>query len=257
MDPFSTLETWLNYLNLAGDVAVVLALAGRKLARVYRILLLYFLVDLLASLLGLGFDRRYAYQAYYVGQAVKWILAFWFILDLYGRVLAPHPALAKFGRAAVGVLLAVAVAVSLPGFLLELYRPYDPDLNFFLFSRFERTADSAVAILLLLISAFLVWYPVKMRRNVVSYLAGFTVYFTVRAVGLTAMDWWRIYFQQVDAAVLAVALGCMVFWAVVMRPEGETQTVSGHGWNPQEAERLSLQLDHANEWMARLLRGGP
>ena len=248
-----TLADWLTYLNMAGDVVVILALAWRRLAGVYRLLFLYFLADLLQSALVVSLAEPFPFGIYFGGQAVKWILSFWFVLNLYGRVLAPHPALAKFGRATVGILLAIAVAASLPSFFLELYRPYDLDKTLFLFNRFERTADSANAIFLILMSVFLIWYPVKVRSNVASYLAGFTIYFLARAVGLTGMDWWRIYYYQIESALLVVAFGCMMFWAITMRPEGETRMVSGHHWNPEEAERLRRQLDEMNEKLERFL----
>ena len=92
------IEQWLWYLNIAGNVAMLLALLGRKLAGVYRVLFLYFTVDLVQSLLGLVWPAFIA-PVYATTQPLKWILSFWFVLELYGRVLAPQAALAKLRAA--------------------------------------------------------------------------------------------------------------------------------------------------------------
>jgi hypothetical protein len=233
---------------------MLLALLWRKLAGLYRVLFLYFLADLLQSLLGLGLPR-FGFQAYAATQPIKWILSFWFVLELYGSALAPQSALAKFAQGAVGTLLAVSAAISSISIFAGHPRSLDPDWVATAFYRFDRTVDSTVGILLLLMSGFLLWYPVKVRRNVASYIAGFMLYFFTRWALLLLSDFWPQYHYQVSAALLGMAFACMAFWVVMMRPEGERAvTVTGHRWNPAEAERLTLQLDALNARLARLLR---
>ncbi|HEY4362816.1 MAG TPA: hypothetical protein VGN17_17740 [Bryobacteraceae bacterium] len=250
---YEALDHWFQYLNLAGDVALLAALAWRKLAGVYPVLIVYFLLDLLEAVAAYGLGEQYQLPLYYSFQALKWALAFWFVLDLYGRILSPYAALAKFGRGTVGGLLALSIAASVPTFFVELNRPFEPDHFGFLMNRFERIADLTIAVLVVLMSIFLIWYPVKVRRNVAAYMAGFAVDFSARALALTGIDWWRQYYRQIDAAMLAVAFGCMLFWILVMRPEGEVRTMTGHGWNEDEAHRLSRQLDEINDRLERLL----
>ncbi len=253
MEMITALERWLWYLNIAGDVAVVATLAARGLVHAYRLLFLYFLADLLQSAAGLLFPEHY-FWAYVGGQAVKFLLSIAFVLDLYGRILAPQPALAKFGRRTVAVLLAVSIAVSLPGTLVGLARAMDPDRVATALSKVERTGDFTSGVLLLLMTAFLLWFPVKVRRNVAAYVSGFIVYFLARGIALVAFDVWRQYQGLFDGAALAVAFGCMAFWTIALRPEGEKAVmVTGHRWNPREAERLSLQLDTLNARLERLL----
>jgi hypothetical protein len=247
------LQRWLWYLNIAGDLGVVLTLWGRKLVGVYPILFLYFLADLLQSASGLIFGDPYYFYVYVVGQALKWILALWFVLDLYGRVLAPHPALAKFGRGAVGVLLGISVAASLPGLFLGLHNGTDPDRVVTQLLRFERTADATSAILLILISVVLLWFPIKVRRNAAAYMAGFVVYFVGHSAGLLASDLWPQLQTTVNTALLVLPIVCMLFWIMVMRPEGEIRTLTGHGWNPEEADRLRRKLDEINERLEKVL----
>jgi hypothetical protein len=250
----TSLEQWLWYLNVAGNAAMLLALLWRNLAGLYRLLFLYFLVDLLQSVLGLSWPG-FSFQIYAATQPIKWILSFWFVLELYGSALGPQPALAKFARGTVGTLLAVSAAISLTSIFLGHPKSLDTDWVVTAFNRFDRTADSTVAIFLLLVSGFLLWYPVKVRRNVASYITGFILYFFTRWALLLLNDIWPQYHYQVSAGLLGMAFACMAFWVLMMRPEGETAlTVTGHRWNPAEAERLTLQLDTLNARLARLMR---
>jgi hypothetical protein len=250
----TSLEQWLWYLNMAGNAAMLLTLFGRKLAGLYRVLVLYFLADLLQSLLALSLPG-FAFQVYAATQLIKWILSFGFLLELCGSALGPQPALAKFARGTVGTLLAVSVAISSASIFAGLPRSLDPDRVATAFNRFDRTVDSTVAIFLLFISGFLLWYPVKVRRNAAVYITGFILYFFTRWALLLGMDMLPEYHHQLSAALLGVALACMTFWVLMMRAEGETAvTVTGHRWNPAEAERLTLQLDTLNARLARLMR---
>ena len=209
---------------------------------------------MLQSLLALGLPEA-GFQVYAATQPLKWILSFWFVLALYGRVLAPQPALAKFARGTVSVLLAVSWAISLASIFVGHPSSLEWDWIATAFYRFDRTIDSTVAIFLLLISAFLLWFPVKVSRNVASYITGFVLYFLTRWAALVAADVWPQYHYQLSAANLGMAFACMAFWVLVMRPEGEAVvTVTGHRWNPAEGERLILQLDAANTRLARLMR---
>ena len=250
----TSLEQWLWYLNIAGNIAMLLVLLARKLVGLYRLLFLYFLADLLQSLLLIALPQT-SFQVYAATQSLKWILSFWFVLELYGRVLAPQPALAKFARGTVSVLLAVSSAISLTNIYVGHPSSLEWDWIATAFYRFDRTVDSTVAIFLLLISAFLLWFPVKASRNAASYMTGFTVYFFARWANLLATDLWPQYTRGLSAANLGMAFACMAFWVLVMRPEGEAVvTVIGHRWNPAEGERLILQLDAANTRLARLMR---
>jgi hypothetical protein len=250
----TSLEQWLWYLNVAGNIAMLLALLWRKLAGLYRVLFLYFLADLLQSLLALGWPG-YAFQVYAATQPLKWILSFWFVLELYGRAFAPQSALAKFAQGAVGTLLAASAAISSASIFAGHPRSVEWDWIATAFYKFDRTVASMSAIFLLLMSAFLLWYPVKVRQNAASYMTGFILYFSARWADLLATDLWPQHTRALSAANLGIAVACMAFWVVMMRPEGETAvTVTGHRWNPMEAERLTLQLDTLNARLARLMR---
>jgi hypothetical protein len=61
--------------------------------------------------------------------------------------------------------------------------------------------------------------------------------------------------QIVNTIEMWVILGCLLYWLIGLRREGEARTaVVGHLWNRAEAERLSSQLDAINDRLERLRR---
>jgi hypothetical protein len=147
----------------------------------------------------------------------------------------------------------ISVAGSLPGLFLGLHNGTDPDRVLTQLLRFERTADATSAILLILISAVLLWFPIKVRRNAAAYMAGFVVYFVGHSAGLLASDLWPQLQTPVNTALLILPIVCMLFWIMVMRPEGEIRTLTGHSWNPEEADRLRRKLDEINDRLEKVL----
>ncbi len=64
--------------------------------------------------------------------------------------------------------------------------------------------------------------------------------------------YWSEFTRAISVADLSFSLVCLTAWALLMRREGETETVvTGHRWNPEEMERLTGQLSAIN---ARLMR---
>jgi hypothetical protein len=123
------------------------------------------------------------------------------------------------------------------------------------FYSLERTMDLWMLIFLVIISAFISWFPVRVRRNNALYLSGFFVYFLSRAVGLLFLNLTPAARQNLSAAMLAVGAVCLLVWIFALRPEGEKTTVIfGHRWDPAEMERLNHQLEAINSRLMRLAR---
>jgi hypothetical protein len=98
----------------------------------------------------------------------------------------------------------------------------------------------------------MLWFPVRMRRNVAVYIAGFAAYFASRWVSLMVIN---LKPEWVDWANLfsgMVSLICLLYWTLAIRPEGESmESVSGIRWDPAELERLSRQLEAINSRLVR------
>ncbi len=252
------------YLNIGATLVLVFRLALNGLIRVYRWLFLYMLADTLQQMVRLPFqfNENRSAEIYMVGQAAKTVIAVFVVLELYKLALAERPALAKFGRNTVGYVLAGAAVIALGGLILDPSVPPVSSKILYHFYSFERTMDVWVLIFLLLISLFMTWFPVRMKRNVAFYIGGFVVFFFARFIHLLramkALELGRFDLPLWDGfniAVLSVSFGCLLVWVFALRRKGEeSSTVIGHRWNPVAMEHLTGQLDVINTGLARLSR---
>jgi hypothetical protein len=257
---FNPVVLALWYLNIAASVVLCVRLYFQRLAGIYPFLVVYLLAQSLEQVLALAFSgqthrTRYA-QIYFGGQGVKVLLVILVVLELFYRALADKPALARFGRRMLGYTFSVAVGIGLVNLLLDASAASGA-YSFLLirFLRVERSVDLVAFILLIVMSGFLLWFPVRASRNAVYWFAGFMMYELFRWTGLLLTNLWPKSNQNFSVVMLAVTLVCLAGWTLLLKPEGEKETVvTGHSWNPDQAERLTIQLNAINSRLARLAR---
>ena len=74
---------------------------------------------------------------------------------------------------------------------------------------------------------FYLWFPIKLMRNAAVYTLGFIIYFSSRSAGLLAVNLLpHRYLKKVDPAMLAVSLGCLLFWVAALRRRMQIAPVS-------------------------------
>ena len=133
--------------------------------------MLEFLQSLIPVLVPL--ESRLYRDLFVASQAL--IVAFYalVVLELYSVILRDLAGIADVARRYIKITLAFAILLS----LLPLASRRTPNtLTGYLFM-FERPILSSLVVFVLLISGFLVYYPVPLGRNVIVYLAGYAVYF--------------------------------------------------------------------------------
>jgi hypothetical protein len=102
---------------------------------------------------------------------------------------------------------------------------------------------------------FLLWFPVKVRRNVAVCIGTFAFYMFHRWALLLLANQYPKYSATLSAVMVVLSLACLVFWMLCLRPEGEiVTTVTGHRWNPEETEHLLGQLDAINARLEQMAR---
>ena len=251
-------ERALFYLNIIAEIGLLVRLLQCKLHRTYQALFLYWLVQPIESVMLLAAGRMtwlYAYL-YWGAQTLNIFMALYVIQDLFRIALAEHPAIASSGRRAVLAAMALAATVALAGITLDatVLAGHHPAVQ--RFATFERSMNFVVLIFLLLISILLLWFPIKVRRNVVVYIAGFVFFAAARSCGLLLANLLPpVATFTVSTILLAVTLLCLLFWTVGIRAEGERVTATpGFRRDPDAAERLSRQLDAINAMLARFVR---
>lgn len=251
------LERVLWYLNFIATLALLARLIQYKLWRAYRFLFLYWLAQAVETpiMLQAPLNSALYAQMYYAAQTLSLILAICVVLELYREAFALYPAMAEFGRRSVLVLMSIAAVVAAFGVALDAtILPGQPGAHRFL--TFERTMGFMLLIFLLLMSGFLLWFPVKAKRNIVIYITGFVLFYSSRSMGLLAANLLPMSaFQSMSVALLAFSLGCLLLWFSGLRKESEDAiTVTGNRSNAAALERLSEQLDQINTALARFAR---
>jgi hypothetical protein len=254
------LAQWINaawYLDLAATIALITNLVINRLYLVYRSFFAYLAVDAAQSVIGLTIrsNRKFYSQFYVFSQPVKLALALFVIVELYRVALARHPALARFAQQTVGYTLGAAAVGALSLVMLDSSVPSGRSPVLHRLNSFERTMDVWMLIFLLAICVFMTWFPARLTRNGVLYIAGFVVYFLSRATGLLLTDLAPRFKNPFDLAMLTVSLMCLITWLVALRRDGERSTVvTGHRWDANEMDRLTSRLDSINSRLLGLSR---
>jgi hypothetical protein len=172
------------------------------------------------------------------------------ILELYSVILRDLQGIASVARRYIKITLGFAILIA----ILPLWIEKTPNtLTGYLFS-FERPILSSLIVFVLLISAFLVYYPVPLGRNVVVYLTGYALYFLTIATMAFINNLGYFWNRQKGNVDMGVSVLCLLFWLLALSRRGEKRrVVVGHQWNPGDEQRLLAQLEAIN---ASLLRSG-
>jgi hypothetical protein len=248
---------WAVYLDLAAIIGLIVSLSVNGLFRVYPCFFAYMTADALEGIAAQVFfagnhhNNFYAYF-YLAGQFVKLILSVFVVLELYRVALQGHPALARWGRNTVAYVLVIAAAVAVAGLTIDRYVPPGHSAILHRFNSFERTMDTWLVIFLILISLFMTWFPVRLKRNSVLYIVGFVIYFLSRSAGLLLLNLYPQGDLLINSFMISIASACLLTWSVGLKAAGERiTTIIGHRWDPASMDRLTGQLDSIN---ARLIR---
>jgi hypothetical protein len=239
---------------LIAEIVALLTLCVRMwwagLHRIYAYFFGYLVLDFLQALIPflvpLG-SKTYR-DLFVVSQGL--IVAFYalVVLELYSKALHDLAGIASVARRYIRITLVLAIVIAVLPLRLE---KGSPTMTGYLFT-FERTVMSSLVVFLLLISGFLVYYPVPLGRNVLAYLAGYAVYFlTINTVALM-QNLGYFWNRMLSTSEMVVALSCMLFWLLALNREGENKRmVVGHQWNHGDEQRLMAQLEAINSSLLR------
>jgi len=224
-------------------------LAG--LYRVYVYFFGYLVLELLQALIPalVPLQSRLYVDLYMATEAL--IVAFYalVVLELYSNVLRDLPGIAATARRYIKFTLVLAIVLAL--LPLRLERTKTTALGYFL--SFEQTVTASLVVFVLLVSAFLVYYPVPLGRNIIVYSMGYAVWFLTGAAVTLLMNLGHHWTRQLNGVSMGVWLVCLIFWIVALSRDGETKRiVVGHQWNPADEQKLRAQLDAINASLLRV-----
>jgi hypothetical protein len=226
-------------------VALLIRFWWMGLYRTYPCFFCYLLGDLLQTVIvfALPFDGP---QFPYVWVATEGLVVFLFcliVLELYRVIFRDLAGIATLSRRYIKATLAVSILVSLLLRGLE-ETPANMVSTFLLF---ERAAVCSLLFFILLITAFLAYYPIALNRNLLAYLIGLAVYFLTKATALFIRNLGHYWSRYLSTVLLAVFTACLLFWLFTLTRRGEMRSVViARKWKPEEEETLLLQLRTIN-----------
>jgi len=172
------------------------------------------------------------------------------VLELYSIVLRDLGGIASVSRRYIKITLVLAIAFSASLLVFEK-TPGALVARFFIF---ERVAVSSLVIFVILISGFLLYYPIHLSRNVIVYSIGYAFYFLTKAAALFITNVDKQWIRPFDTVRIAASTACLLFWVFMLNRHGESVTFAlGHHWKPEDEQRVLSRLQAIN---ASLLRAG-
>jgi hypothetical protein len=173
------------------------------------------------------------------------------VLELYTLVLRDLTGIASAFRRYLKICLGLAIV----GSLLLLGLEQTPRTTVSTFLVIDRALVTSLLIFVLMLTAFLVYYPVPINRNLVVYSIGYAVYFLAKASDLLVMNIFYTGVRPFGAVLVAASTVSMLFWLVGLSRQGEEKTlVIGHRWNREDQDRVLERLQALNASLLRTRR---
>ncbi|MBI5280625.1 MAG: hypothetical protein HY858_03005 [Candidatus Solibacter usitatus] len=216
----------------------------------YRAFVLVLTAQLTRSLLLLcirPLTNAYAW-VYFVGEPALFSLYVMVTLEIYQQVFESYQGLSVLGRRSLWTALVCSLAVSVTTHLSEFDLTHEPIQILRIFQMLETTLCSALLVFLAVVAAFLTWYPAPVRRNLLVYAFGFSLFFATLSAGifLRNLDPVR-YTKLADLMRLSGSTCCLVGWLVLFRKRWEVVPKEGMALHGACASRLLAQLEALNK----------
>jgi hypothetical protein len=253
-----TLQQILYWLTLALEAGLVFRLLILRLHRVY----IWFFV-LICLQLGRGVamlpvrpNTDLFAWFFLIMEPAKWILCILVVLELYSLALRGHQGIATLSRWMLTAAVFVAVGVSVVTLSADLSRPAGRFPILVYFSVIERGLMFSLVLFLLLITAFLVWSPITVRRNVVLHVGIFSFYLLSFAMALFVRNLAGYALTRtISTVLLLVENFCYLLWIAFLNKRGEERVlVVRRGWHAEDEARLTRQLDAVNAFLLKSIR---
>ena len=231
-------------LAMSGAVALAalfVRLLASGLARLYKFFFCYIIVDLAqtAAPFFVSFRSLTYFYLFVTTEALMVCLYALILFELYAVLFRDLKGISHIAKRYTAAAIGASIVTAL------LLRAALPPPQRFLegFFYFESAVILSLAVFVLLITAFLIYYPIPLHRNAVIYSMGYALYFLSKAALLFLNNagssaWWR----GCSTAALAISTGILGFWAIFLNRAGEKRTVVvGHRWGDPGSQRLVVR----------------
>jgi len=236
--------------NLLAFVALFARIVSIRLAKSYPAMSVWLGVNIVLSLLPWIVRMHHrSYSWFFIcAEGSELFLYLFMVLELYGKVLRNLSGLASTARRVIPVIVTASVIGSAS--LLSFEGRPAKYLEWFY--RVDRTVITSMVLFVLMITAFMVWFPIRVSRNTVVYSVGYAAYLVPKGASLFLLNSGHVAGWLSGTVGMAMSALCLLFWAVALHRAGETAVVSpGRLFHPREEGRLLTQLEAINQTLLR------
>lgn len=159
---------------------------------------------------------------YTVAQPPLWVLYVLMVVELFQKVFARFPGIARFAKWVIVVSMVLAFLFALASIGGDLSKGWSGRSMIFRYSVILRTISSALSVYMILIAAFLLWMPVPLPVNTIRHSYLFFFYFFVTTGIYYVLNTSAARFVDIaNLATGALTLVALISWYFLVQPEGE------------------------------------
>jgi hypothetical protein len=239
-------------------ILLPLALFGRlfrlKLTRNYRLFLAYLLFDAARSLVSWFYSpgSDFFRNLWLSTEPIIWVMYVLVVLELCSLVFKDYRGIHALGRWIIYGSSVISVLVSIITVLPTWRHSTDAVFSVPRYLMIERGIDFAIVLLLLLLLAFLVLFPIQLSRNVIVHSILYAIFFMSNSMGILIVNLtgYRLSIT-VSTCLMGVSVLCMVGWLILMSREGEQKIIAIRHPVAVDETRLVAQLAEINATLMR------
>ena len=189
------------------------------------------------------------------------LFSLFLVYSLAKAVLAELPGILRFSRIFLNIVFPLAIIISFSTAKAEYWMMpagnFDERMDRLIavFQVADKGISLAAVLILLAILGFILWFPVKMSRNLAVFSVGFVIYFALKT-GLELLNLYNAASLKTQdilgLGVNIVLVSCFLYWVLFIDAKGQVVEVRiGHGWHRDEQEKLIGQLEALNVALLR------
>lgn len=247
--PFALLLPLL--LQVPGYALLAFKLFRIRLSGVYRYLTAFVLFDLVRVVVSSFLPRNTDLYGYFYlcTQPVMWLLYALMTLEVYQIAFRSQRGIARFSRRVISFAVVVSMAVALATLFLRSHS----DSLFESYLALERAVNFSLLCFVLLLIAFLTWFPVPLARNALVHSGIFSLFFGVKAISMLVRTLGGPAVNPyTNVAVLVASVLSLTLWLLLLTTAGEqAQVRAGYRRSDIDQERLMSQLELINTTLMR------
>lgn len=251
------LEAFFWYANLLLKIVLLWRLFALRLAPRYKALCFSLALASIRSILlmSLNFRTTLYGVVYFVTLPLLEMAYIAVVLEIYGQIFEAYQGISFLGRGFLLTTFVTSAAVSLWLHVAEFNVSGGP----FVFLRYYLTGESSLYVVMLLVllalAAFLFWYPVPLRKNLLHYNLIFLVFFGAMSAGLYLgnADPGSVMARLGSAMRMGIDTACLLSWTILFRREWETESAGvAFALSKDHQAQVLHQLDSMNQAILRV-----